>query len=237
LLQKLYPEVAGTRSPFFPLAAQPRNAILVGAGLVLALAAGLVLLDPKGLGFTLPLTFALLYTSTPLARAGERKETAETPDVSRAIETLLLAAGYRTTRSPVTGNPEVDPLLAAVDYLALSDERAYAVGLKTLADPNSSVDWSTASGLRTAARALQEALPHGDGARSVEPLLILVGGRIDEPLQQFSAEQHVRLVHVSPRERLRAAMDAQGQALRGLALDLLGIPPGASAGAPAASLG
>lgn len=226
LLEKLYPQVAGTRSPFFALAAQPRNAILVGAGLALALAAGLVLLNPKGLAFTLGSSFALLYTSSPLSRAGERRGARLRPDVARAIEKLFEAAGYRTTRSPVTGNAEVDPLIAGVDYLALSGERAYAVAVKVLADPGHSVDWAIASELRTAARALQDALPQ---PAPVEPLLIMVGGRVDEALHLFSAEQGVKLAHISPPERLAEAQGTQGKALRDVALQLLGIPPGGAA--------
>jgi hypothetical protein len=234
LLEKLYPQVAGTRSPFFALAAQPRNAILVGAGLALALAAGLVLLNPKGLAFTLSLSFALLYTSSPLSRAGGRRAARMRADVARAIERLFEAAGYRTTRSPVTGKAEVDPLIAGVDYLALSGERAYAVAVKVLADPEHSVDWAIASELRTAARALQDALPQ---PAPVEPLLLMVGGRIDEALQVFSAEQGVKLAHISPPERLGEAEGMEGKALRDLALQLLGIPPGGAAATSAATLG
>jgi hypothetical protein len=233
LLRKLYPEVAGTRSPFFRLAAQPRYIIMGALGLLVAVAAGLWLFDANGLAFTFLLTMALFYTSAPLAQTGDRRGEHESRQVSNVIEKLLVAAGYHTTRSPVTGNAAIDPLISDVDYLALSGERAYAVELKVATDAERSVEWSTASALRTAAKALQDALPSRGGAPiSVNPLLIVVGGRIDDALRLFSAEQGVKLVHFG-REILRDSLPAEGQSRREHALQLLGIPPGNGTGATA----
>jgi hypothetical protein len=235
LLRKLYPEVTGTRSPFFPLAAKPRYIVMAALGLVIAVAAGLRLLEPTGLAFTFLLTMALFYTSAPLAQTGGRRGEDKSREISSMIEKLLAAAGYHTTRSPVTGNAAIDPLISDVDYLALSGERAYAVELKVAPDADQSVDWSAASALRTAAKALQDALPsRGDVPIRVNPLLIVVGGRIDDALRLFSEEQGVKLVHFG-REIVRDSLPADGQSQRERALQLLGIPPGNGASAPATS--
>jgi hypothetical protein len=232
LLQKLYPEVLGTRSPFFPFTAKPRNILLAALVLVLAIAIGLSLLEPTGLWFTLSLTLALFFTSGSLANAGERRGTQETSDVSRMVEKLLLAAGYNITPSPVTGNAAIDPLISDVDYLARSGDYAFAVELKVSSDSARSLDWSTASALRTAAKALQDVMPRGAAPIAVNPLLIIVGGRVDDSLEQFSAEQGVKLVHLSGRGALDDALGVAGPALRERALQLLGIPPGMGSNAP-----
>jgi uncharacterized membrane protein YjjB (DUF3815 family) len=241
LLEKLHPRVAGTRSPFFPLASRPQTALLVAAGLVLGVAVALWWLDPRGLAFTVGLTLALLYSGLPLAQLGERTTPRDEARLAGAVERLLAAAGYRVTRSPVTGNAEVDPLLAQVDYFAQAAEpaaagaRSYAVDVKVASGDNDSVDWTTASELRTAARALQATLQpaQGEGVR-VDPLLVMVGGRSTEALRRFAAEEGVRLVHIKDALPLKQSAAMAPGRLRELALELLGIGPGGAPVAPAA---
>lgn len=234
LLGKLYPRIAGTRSPFFALASQPGPARWVASALALGVAVALWWLDPRGLSFTLALTLALFYSSLPLSLLGRPEGAREAPRLSEAIGRLLQAAGYRTTPAPVTGNADVDPLLADVDYLARSDEHAYAVDVKVASKPGDAVEWSTASVLRTAARALQLALqppgrPPAGSELHVEPLLVIVGGQAGDALRRFAAEEGVKLALIADARALSAAAAADEAERRQRALELLGIPPGGAA--------
>lgn len=238
LLERLYPSVAGTRSPFFALASRPKWALLACAMLALGVAGALTLMEPRGLGFTLGLAVALLYSSLPLTRLGERERHGGDAAIAVAVERLFTAAGYRLTRSPVTGSAEVDPLLAGVDYLAASGERAYAVDVKVLTAADRSVPWTTASELRTAARALQSALPSPEGATvAVTPLLVVVDGRIDDSLRDFAAEQGVALALIDGPALLSDLSRKREDEWRDLALTLLPIPPGAALERAAATAG
>jgi hypothetical protein len=219
----MYPKTAGTRSAFFPIAAQPRHVILAAIGFVLAAAVGLCFLDPHGIWFTVALALAFFYTAAPLANLGDRRRPRNAPDVREMIERMLEVAGYQIKQSPVTGNGAVDPLLSQVDYLAVSNEHAFAVELNVSPHDGRKLDWSVASRLRTAAKALEDASHGGD--IQVNPLLIVVGGRIDESLQEFSVEEGVKLVQFS-RGELNDVMNLKEPTLRQRTLELLKIPPG-----------
>jgi hypothetical protein len=98
--------------------------------------------------------------------------------------------------------------------------------------------------LRTAASALENALPATvlgvePGATpatpaTVEPLLIVAGGRLDPSLEEFAKENRVRLIHVS-QASLGETANAGPEAIRDRALRLLQIPPGTMPGTPATS--
>jgi hypothetical protein len=228
---KLYPEIAGTRSAFFPVAGKPwRLAMLALFGVAGGVASVTLLdLDVHGLGFTLSLTWFLLLTGAPLLHLGKRKRpSASTVEVLTALRKIFSAAGYKLIERPRTDSPELDPLITSVDLLALARDRGYAVNAKVLDSRETDVGRSTVFEVRTGAKALQRALRSSDTPETVvEPYLLVVGGQINEGFRTFSGELGVKLVHLPDIESLRPALaETTDTALRDIALHLLQVPAG-----------
>lgn len=228
---KLYPEIAGTRSAFFPVAGKPwRLAFLALLGVTVSVA-GVALLDLElqGLGFTFFLTCLLYLTGAPLLQLGKRKlPSAGTNEALTALRKLFSAAGYKLIERPKTDSPELDPLITSVDLLALARDRGYAVNAKVLDSRETDVGRSTVFEVRTGAKALQRALRSSDAPETVvEPYLLVVGGQISEDLRILSGEVGVKLVHLPDIESLRPALAEEADtALRDIALSLLQVPVG-----------
>jgi hypothetical protein len=230
---KLYPQIAGTRSPFFPLAFKPwRLAMLALLG-VTGGAAGVAFLDVQGLWFTLSLMLFFVATGVPLFKLGEpERHSAGAVLVMKALSKLLSAAGYKLTEKPRTGSPEVDPLITPVDLLAFAGNRGYAIKVKVVGSGETDLEWVAASDIRRAAKALQRALRSDNSTEAmVEPYLLVIGGRISDDLRSFSGEEGVKLVHFPDTESLRPALEpeAADSDLRGIALRLLQVSPGGPA--------
>lgn len=197
LSRQLFPHESWARSAFSPLLARSRLRAVttVAATAVAALAAMLWFLDPGGGVLPALLVLLLFYTSYPLAELGEEASNSSEAKVVDATAALLEEADYRVVRAPRTGKPEIDPLLQSVDLLARSDGRAFAVQVKAIA-PNVPVEWTEANAVRTAATLLSDEIVAGTGAPvPVEPMLMLVGGKISPGLEAFSQREGVPIVH------------------------------------------
>jgi hypothetical protein len=227
---KLYPRIAGTRSVFFPLTAKPWTLAMIALLGIAGAIAGLALLDMHGLAFTLSLTLFLVTTGGPLIDLGKKERSSKRMvETLTALKNVLSAAGYALTDKPRTGSPEVDPLIACVDLLALSGNRGYAIKAEVHDSEQSDVEWSAAFDVRTAAKALQRVLRHGDAPGTVvEPYLLAIGGRVGDDLRVFSEKEGVKLVRLADDRPLRAALGsgALDRASLEAALRLLEVPFG-----------
>jgi len=191
----------------------------VVCGLV-ALGAMLWWLDLRGVALPILLALLLFYTSFPLAELGRKSSDKLVARVVDALVKLLEKAGYRVVRAPRTGKSEIDPLLQSVDLLARGHEHAFAVQVKTVA-PNAMVEWNEVAAVRTAAALLSdETVADGGTPMLVEPLLMLVGGKVAQSLEAFSQREGVPVVHlagaadeflnIASRDELKRRLQAAG---------------------------
>lgn len=241
LARHLYPDTAGTRSPYFSLLAQRRRFWGYTALFFLILAGILgfvVMLDPaKGLSAVLLSLFQLI---TAVQLQGLERRAGRSAGQDRAlaaVDRLLSASGYDTVRSPRTGRSDIDPLISRVDLLAHSPRRTLAVEIKPAASGKAAVEWYEASQLRTAAWALERYLG-GDGQRGteVEPLLVLIGRGRASSLAGYLEDQPIRIAEIAdPKliDRILAEQDpAELRRIAQTALDA-GAAPAAAAATPA----
>ncbi len=228
LAAKLYPTVPGTRTPFLALLADPAKLWLVAALAIGVVLVSVFLLDPGGTAFAAVLTVVLFYTSLPLSEIGKEKQLgAADRGAEESVRKLLEAAGYKAITSPTTGDPEVDPLLKEVDFLAYGGERVLAVVVKRGATAAKTSDWSMASTLLSAANILQERLAAKDGGLGlgVRPFLVLVGGAIGDSLRTFGEREGVSLVHLPSDSVIHEVLgDSDPDALAERAAQLLSVP-------------
>src|SRR5262249_47754331 len=139
----------------FPLTARTRQlASIALLGFVVGIV-GLAFFEAHGLSFTLLLTTYFAATGSPLLDLGTKDRRADTLAV---LKKLLASTGYSLTEAPRTGDPEVDPLIASVDLLALAGSQGYAIKIQVLESQRTSADWSLAADVRAGAMALQGAL-------------------------------------------------------------------------------
>jgi hypothetical protein len=229
LASKLYPSIAGIRSPFFEFASKPGLLMVVPiVGIVFFAALIWNGLDPKGLWFTLLLAVFLVGTSAPLQEpAADRKDSAAGREVYNAVRRLFLAAGYRLIERPRTDDRELDPLIAAIDLVAVSDRRTYAVQIVFAAlDSEAGIDESNIFEVKAGARALHRAAQSSEESdRRVVPYLFVVGGEINDSQRELSRELMVSVVHLPDSQLLRpAATVTELSSLRETALRALQVP-------------
>ncbi|MBL7200926.1 MAG: hypothetical protein ISS56_12335 [Anaerolineae bacterium] len=199
LRDKLYKEVAGTKSDFYDLIARQRR-WLIGCGTVAVIVLGIVgttgiLRQVVDTWIYVLLQLFLTVVSAPLWIAGELTSTS--PRAVRAVAKLLKGMDYQITESPRTGDEAFDPLLINVDLLAYDGEHAFAVQVRTEGGSSAPPDWTAASALQNAAWALDDVGPDfGLTSQEVEPCMVLVGIEPDKRLREFSAEGGFWLVEV-----------------------------------------
>jgi hypothetical protein len=223
--QKLYPRVAGTRSAYFAFAAQPRKMNIVAGGVVGAILVGASLLGVTGLGFTLSLTFLFILTASPLMTLQVRVRDSEPEaEALHRLKAILAAAGYEVTQKPGTGNPELDPLIAPIDLLALGPGRGFAIEIKF-----GEIGLPAAFDVRTGAQILQRMLREGGEPEAVvEPYLLAIGGAVADELLEFAGKEGIRLVRLADVAALPEMEEPRGpkeiSRLEKI-LDLLGLEP------------
>lgn len=205
LAKQTYPQTAGLRSAFYSLIRFRRKQMLaklmpaplvLGVGLLIALLAPEV---PHTWWFSLLMAWALIVVSAPLGHLGEEKVTEEGGNTIDAIRKLFEAGGYQVIASPRTGRDDIDPLLVdTADLYAESQERAFAIEVKTAGESTESLDWARLSELASAAWALTSFLHEGAHNRSpvVEPLLVLVGLKPPTPVKAYVKKGWLRVVEI-----------------------------------------
>ena len=200
LRDKLYKEVAGTKSDFYDLIARQRR-WLFGCGTVtltvlVAVGTSGILRQVVDTWIYVLLQLFLAVGSAPLWIAGELTSTS--PRAVRAvIKMLKTGMGYQITESPRTGDEAFDPLLVNVDLLAYDGEHAFAVQVRTEGGSSGPPDRAAGSALQNAAWTLDDVGPDfGLTSQEVEPCMVLVGIEPDKGLKEFSARDGFWLVEV-----------------------------------------
>jgi hypothetical protein len=239
IARKLYPDTAGTRSPYFDLILERRRLARMLALSLLATFVLVVLIDRVSVWFVPALLALIAVSAVSLDNLGKRPPDTGKQDVIEAIRKLLDAAGYDTDLGPRTGLADVDPLLVNIDLVARSSRGAIVIEVKSPAEGQGPVEWQEASRLRTACWALSDVLS-GEGDARMDPVMVLVQRTATESLERFARDAGVRLARFESAEPLtRARGEHDPQRLRQMARDLLGVeasgprvglnPPAASA--------
>jgi hypothetical protein len=203
LFHNLYPRTAGSRSAFFPLLGMRLRIAIVLAASIGALAI-MVVFDFRRPEFPIFLALLLFYTSFPLSRLAHPRPGGLQTEITEKLARLLEGAGYKVIRSPRTGKPEIDPLIQSIDMLARGNDSAFAVEVKSRG-PAVALEWNEAAVLRTASSVLGEELADQAEPRvPVQPILVLVGGKIAPGLERFSKEERVPVLHLADPSMLEA---------------------------------
>ena len=201
LMQALFPSVAGYSTPFHRLLRKPWVPFLVGAVFMLVVAFVV-------LAFTWPrerfgvsasiITSFVIFIGTMWAWSGAQQETAPRAftNAEDAIGELLKALGWALLTQPRTGQAEIDPFLAEIDFLATRQDRALLVlvtspGLTEQEVVRKAANVALASSALTAADEKSQA-----NSKPVEPVLVVLESEVSSKLHVFSNHQGVTVVHV-----------------------------------------
>lgn len=222
--------IAGTRSAYFPLAAVLRKRPVltpVLAGITICIILSVLIfvdIDMHGFWFTVSLSVFYAGIGQPLREIGVGVDpSAHAVDTLANVNRLLSAAGYELIENPVSGDPAIDPLITSVDIVALAPDRGYAISISESDDTG--LDWSRASELRTAARALEEVLDKdGSTQRKIEPLLLAIGAFTNDAIEAISAKIGIKLVRIKDSSLLSFPQDEETSRLKDVASELLLVP-------------
>ena len=203
MFDQLYPSVPGVRSPMHGWVTYRRRVLVAATVIIVTLfAVGVWLLGgvSRRTGFPFDLLFAQVYILVSSIAPASLIPTTQRPKPSAAAdvaEKLFAASGYEVRRYPQTMQTEIDPLLLNLDFVAFTQEHAFAVEVKSQGDPSQAVGWEIAASLRAAASALDRFFRTTDlTPAKVEPLLLLIGGTLSESLRQFLEEEPLRVGHI-----------------------------------------
>ena len=197
LQRGLYPGTAGERSVYFQFLGQPLKLASMAAAIVGAFAVLLVFSDSGSIWPPIGAAFLLFFASMPFDQLAEERAGPLEVGAVDAVAKIFEGAGYSVTRSPRTGNPEVDPLIRNVVLLARHGREAFAINVKDPRAAKTVVEWNAASAVRTAAAVLQQEIAASGGKGcAVRPLLVVVGGELAPSLQRFSEQESVPVVHL-----------------------------------------
>ena len=193
---QLCPDRAGVGSAFSTTRMLPASLWLAATG---ALAPGLLLLLGAAVGLTPHPTMALVFLVVILASGAPLFE--QTPSTKRVVEDdatsslehILRRAGYVVVRSPKTGQPEIDPLLADLGMYvrAPSGAPSYAVDVVSV-PPGRTLSWSAGVSLLVKQRAVAQA--QGQQPDDIVPVLVVLKGEVEAPLRSFVEQEHIHLV-------------------------------------------
>ena len=212
LPQRLYPRLAGVRSPYYALWFTHRSWILVAVVAGLAALLAIVILDLREWYWILGCCLLLFYTGFPIASSGETRERRRKKGLE-AVRLLMNATGWSVAPLHATGDPEVDPFTGEIDYIARRNGDSLLVEVVA-----AEVDWTVASGLQTAARILEDKLRMPEpGPGHLRPLLILVSDKIDESIRRFADIEEFDVAHV-PEATVQTVLGAKNDAARLAAL-------------------
>ncbi len=223
LPQRLYPRLAGVRSPYYALWFRYKLWILLAVVTGLSGLAVMLILGLHPWYWVLGGWALVFYTSFPIASMGEEREQLRAKGL-KAAKSLLEASGWSLSTLSPTGDPQIDPFLEEVDYLARRETERLLIGVVA-----AEVDWTAAASLQMAARVLQGRIPgEEDSPARMHPLLFLTSETIDDSVQRFAEREDLVVVHL-PKRKTKEVLQATADptALKSLADSL--IPLGATA--------
>ena len=225
LFQALYPPQAWGRTAFFPLLANRRRFVVIAA--LAAIGALIVMcsvLSWDGVAFPILLSLLIFYTSFPIAELWRKTTGATRIDVVKSLTQVFQHFGYRVIRAPRTGKPAIDPLLKSIDLMARGDDRAYAIEVRVVAGAGE-LEWNAATGVRTAATLLtSQSFVEVQSGGSVEPLLVVVGGKIAQSLQAYCQRESIIVVHFESARQTPKSTDELALQLRSVGVTLPSQP-------------
>jgi hypothetical protein len=201
LMQALFPSVAGYSTPFQRFLRKPWVPVLVCAAFIMVFAYAVVAFSwPRerfGLGAS-SITSFLVFLGTMWAWAGAQQETAPRAftNAEDTIGELLKALGWALLPQPRTGQAEIDPFLAEIDFLATRQDRALVVlvtsrGLTEQEVLRKAANVALASSALSAAGEKSQA-----NSKPVEPVLVVLESEVSSKLHVFTNHQGVTVVHV-----------------------------------------
>lgn len=183
IMNALYPDRPGQRSPFFPLSTQTRQLgwSLVAAAVGVAVVAATTYFE----GYAGYFVAAVILLNFTLVFIGAEYLEPKTLDSVRgasdsaiaAIKPLLEAAGYSVIPRPRTGNAEADSVISILDFLAIRRESAIAGRVSAGAQQSDQVLRHEAASLEPAVWMLEDQLRKQQSAKiSLKPILLVLGG-------------------------------------------------------------
>ncbi|WP_316364380.1 hypothetical protein [Candidatus Thiodiazotropha sp. CDECU1] len=217
LPRRLYPRLAGIRSPYYALWLTNRNWILLAvlAGIFALLL--MIGLDLHQWYWIFACSAVLFYTGFPIAQSGEEREKRRKQGL-KATRLLLDACGWSMSQLEASGDPEVDPFTDEIDFIARRNGDSLLIEVVA-----AEVDWKVASGLQTTAHILEDKLgTQPSGPTHLRPLLILVGDKIDDSVSRFADIEEFDVAHV-PEALIKKVLNAKGDTtgLESLAQELI----------------
>jgi hypothetical protein len=196
----LYPQWGGSRTRYFYLTRLPLAAINVAVG-ALVLGAGVSAAAVLTSSWTSTAVWVVILVFSVLAGvAVERLPQRQSPGDPRsedvqAVGEALAGRGYRLVARPRTGNTDIDPLVQQLELFSYSERRAYAVDIKHRAACAEPLDWTAGTRVLAAARALERS-KLAETIATVQPLLVVFDGAVDESLHAFCTGERVSLIRI-----------------------------------------
>ncbi|MBT3045591.1 MAG: hypothetical protein AB2723_09765 [Candidatus Thiodiazotropha sp.] len=208
LPRRLYPRLAGIRSPYYALWLTNRKWILLAVGAGIAALLIMIGLNLHQWYWIFACSAVLFYTGFPIAQSGEEREQRRKQGL-KATRLLVDACGWSMSPLEASGDPEVDPFTDEIDFIARRNGDSLLVEVVA-----AEVDWKVASGLQTAARILEEKLAtQASASTRLRPLLILVSDKIDASIGRFADIEEFDVAHV-PETMVKKVLDAKEDATR-----------------------
>lgn len=194
----LYPTDEMEHTRYYVFATHPRAlryALGTAIAIVVLVILATILFGPDG-----AVVWLVLLVAVPIWGIAYEPEVAPpspyervSPEEVQRIGLALAGDTYAFVSYPLTSEPEVDPLLAEADLFVYNDERAYVVEIKRPRAEASALSWSVGTTVLNAARALAGTSSLGIDTE-VWPLLVILGGSVDDTLRRFCADQRISLV-------------------------------------------
>src|SRR6266446_607553 len=193
----LFPEIGIGNAPLLPFVRpgefSPR-AFLATVGLIVFVCLSVFISSY----FYIPLQIYLVVISTTVSQRLERRRPSERSQTLRAAaKTMLVACGYLIVDRLQTRHLELDRLISVFDIVAHQDGYALAIQLKLDEESSEPVSWTEATYLRSATRAIYQAVAGFDiPVHTVLPMLLLCGRKPDSTLTTFAEQESIRIAEM-----------------------------------------
>ena len=218
----LYPNRPGQRSPFYPLSTQTSTRRAFGVRiLVIAGAVAVVWIVGSFEALASHFTLAVMVSNLALVGAGADYLDAKTLDSAHgtresaisAVKTLLETAGYRMIPRPRTGNEETDSVISILDFVAVRSDHAMAGRVRSGAEIGNGDVRYEAAALEPAVWVLQDQLKQQQDINlHLTPVLLLLGEDANRPEDNSPTPSKVgrsaRIIRAPDADRLAAMIGA-----------------------------
>jgi hypothetical protein len=222
IINFLYPNRPGQRSPFFPLSTQTSARQTLGVRiLVIAGAAAAVWIIGSFEALSSYFVLTVLLAGVAMVGAGADYLDAKTLDSAHgtpesaisAVKTLLETAGYRMIPRPRTGDEETDSVISILDFVAVRSDHAMAGRVRSGAEIGNSDVRYEAAALEPAVWVLQDQLKQQQDINiHLTPVLLLLGDDAnrsgDNSPTASKVGRSARIIRAPAADRLAAMIGA-----------------------------